>query len=489
VSVATRTWKNFLGGDWVDSSEGRVREIINPANEQIIAKVQESSAPDVDRAVSAAEAAAESWANESPARRSLALFELAQAIADQAEAFARIESENVGKPLAQAHLEMSDWAVDNIRFFAGAARSLSGLASGEYVPGYTSMIRREPFGVVARIVPWNYPLLTAVLGIAPALATGNVVIVKPDEKTPLTMLRLAELAQDLLPAGVLNVVTGTGESVGAEIVDHERIQLVSLVGDVETGKKVAAGAARTLKRVHLELGGKAPVIVFADADLDDAARAVQFAGFFNCGQECMAATRVLVEAAVYDEFVERLVARVEAMRIGDPSVDRDVTMGPLISEGQRQRVQGFLSRALGGQAQIAVGGEVVDRPGFFMEPTVVLNPAQDSEIVQREVFGPVVTIQPFANAGQAMTWANDVNYGLVSSVWTESIRTALEVVRRLRFGTVWVNDHLILPSELPIGGYGKSGYGKDLSVYALEGFTQIKHVSLRFSRPADADHF
>ena len=480
MAATIRKYKNLIGGEWVDAAQQGTREIINPATEEVIAEVPEGSRTDVARAVAAAENAFKTWSETTPAVRSEALLRMASAIEEHAEEFAELESRNVGKPYAQALLEISDWSVDNTRFFAAATRCITGLPAAEYVSGYTSMIRREPFGVVSRIVPWNYPLLTAILGIAPAIGAGNVVVVKPDEKTPLTLLLLAELLQEHLPPGVLNVVTGTGEEVGAGIVEHPGIRLVSLVGDVETGKKVAAAAAPSLKRVHLELGGKAPVLVFKDADLEEAARAVQFAGFFNCGQECMAATRVLAQDEVYDEFVAALASRVEKVRVGDPAQDGEIDIGPLISEEQRQRVQGFLERAVGAGASVVIGGEVPDRTGFFMQPAVITGAGQKSEIIQREVFGPVVTVQPFSEEREAIQLANDVKYGLVASVWTENVRRALRVVRELQFGTVWVNDHLILPSEMPIGGYGESGYGKDLSVYSVEGYTQIKQVSMRF---------
>jgi 1-pyrroline dehydrogenase len=365
-------------------------------------------------------------------------------------------------------------ASDNIRFFAGAARLLEGRAAGEYMRGYTSMIRREPVGIVGQIAPWNYPLMMAVWKIAPALAAGNVVVLKPSEQTPLTTLRMAQLAGEIFPAGVLNVITGDGEPVGAGIVRHPDVRMVSLTGDVATGKEVARAAADNLKRVHLELGGKAPVVVFDDADPAAVAEGIKIAGYWNSGQDCTAASRVMAGPAIYDKLLDELVPAVESLQVGDPATSDDVEMGPVISKSQQERVFGFLERA--SSAKVLTGGGSNGDRGFFVQPTVITEVGQEDEIVQKEVFGPVVTVQRFADDDQALAWANDVPYGLSASVWTRDIGRALNAARKLQFGTVWINDHIPLVSEMPHGGYKQSGYGKDLSVYSLEDYTQIKHV-------------
>ena len=397
-------------------------------------------------------------------------------IDENTEELAQIESQNVGKPLAVAIDEMPVCS-DNIRFFAGAARLLEGRSAGEYMRGYTSMIRREPIGVVGQVAPWNYPLMMAVWKFAPALAAGNTSVLKPSEQTPLSTLRFAQLAADAIPAGVLNIITGDGEPVGAGIVRHPDVRMVSLTGDVATGKEIARAAAETLKRVHLELGGKAPVIVFDDADPAQVAEAIKIGGYWNSGQDCTAASRVMAGPKVYDKLLEELVPAVESMKVGDPASGDDVEMGPVISKAQQDRVLGFLDRAEG--ATVLTGGGTNGDRGFFVKPTVVVDVDQTDEIVQKEVFGPVVTVQKFADDDQALAWANDVPYGLAASVFTRDVARALNAARKLEFGTVWINDHIPLVSEMPHGGYKQSGYGKDLSAYSLEDYTQIKHVMVK----------
>jgi 1-pyrroline dehydrogenase len=473
MSVTVQQFQNFVGGQWVDAAEGGTAEIINPATGETIAEVPQGTQADVDRAVEAAKKAWPEWRDATPAERAEALLKLADLIDEHTEELAELESRNVGKPLAAARDEMPVCA-DNIRFFAGAARILEGRSSGEYMSGYTSWVRREPIGVVGQIAPWNYPLMMAIWKFSPALAAGNTSVLKPSEQTPLSTLRLAQLAGDVIPAGVLNVITGDGEPVGAGIVRHPDVRLVSLTGDVATGKEVAKAASETLKRVHLELGGKAPVVVFDDANPAQVAEAIKIAGYWNSGQDCTAASRVMAGPKIYDKLLEELVPAVESIGVGDPADGEEIEMGPVISKAQQDRVLGFLDRAKG--AKLLTGGETNGDRGFFVKPTVVTDVGQTDEIVQREVFGPVVTVQRFADDDEAIEWANDVPYGLAASVFTRDIGRALNASRKLEFGTVWINDHIPLVSEMPHGGFKQSGYGKDLSMYSLEDYTQIKHV-------------
>jgi 1-pyrroline dehydrogenase len=476
MSVTVASYKNFVGGEWVDAAEGGIEKIVNPSTGEVIAEVPKGTEADVDRAVQAAKQAYPEWRESTPGERAEVLLELADVIDEHTDELAQIESQNVGKPLASAADEMPVCS-DNIRFFAGAARLLEGRSAGEYMRGYTSMIRREPIGVVGQIAPWNYPLMMAVWKFAPALAAGNTSVLKPSEQTPLSTLRFAQLAADVIPAGVLNVITGDGEPVGAGIVRHPDVRMVSLTGDVATGKEVARAAAETLKRVHLELGGKAPVIVFDDADPAQVAEAIKIGGYWNSGQDCTAASRVMAGPKIYDKLLEELVPAVESMKVGDPASGDDIDMGPVISQAQQDRVLGFLDRAKG--AKVLTGGGTNGDRGFFVKPTVVVDVDQTDEIVQKEVFGPVVTVQRFADDDQALAWANDVPYGLAASVFTRDVARALNAARKLEFGTVWINDHIPLVSEMPHGGYKQSGYGKDLSAYSLEDYTQVKHVMVK----------
>jgi betaine-aldehyde dehydrogenase/aminobutyraldehyde dehydrogenase len=480
VSVSVTQLKNYVGGEWVDAVEGGTMEVVNPATGETIAEVPRGTETDVERAVEAAKQALPEWLEKTPRDRMELLLKLADLIDEHAEELTQLESQNVGKPLSIARDEMP-FSADNLRFFAGAARTLEGKSAGEYVEGYTSLIRREPLGIVAGITPWNYPLMMVVWKLGPALAAGNVQILKPAEQTPLTTLRFAELAQEVLPPGVVQVLTGDGVPVGDALVKHPDIALVSLTGDVETGKTIARNAAATLKRVHLELGGKAPMVVLDDADPATVAEAIKIGGYWNSGQDCTASSRILVSEAIYDDVLAATVPVIEALKVGDPAEGEEIEMGPLISREQQERVLGFLERLDGGASVVTGGGTTGDR-GFFVKPTIVADVSQESEIVQREVFGPVVSVQRFASDDEAIGMANGVRYGLAASVFSQNLGRALNAARRLDFGTVWVNEHLFpLAAEMPHGGFKESGYGKDMSLYSMEEYTRIKHVAVKLA--------
>ncbi|MDW6065706.1 aminobutyraldehyde dehydrogenase [Streptomyces sp. FXJ1.4098] len=467
--------RHFVDGTFVEGSADRVIDVVDPCTESVIARIPEGTAEDIDRAVAAAVAAKGQWARLLPKERSELLHAIADRLAANAGLLSKLESANTGKPLAVSTDDVGQ-AVDTFRFMAGALRATTSMAAGDYAENHLSVILREPLGVIGVVTPWNYPLLMAAWKIAPILAAGNTLVIKPSEQTPLTTLKFAELVADLLPPGVLNVVNGYGAVVGARLAEHPDVNMIALTGSVASGRAVARAAADSLKRVHLELGGKAPVVIFPDADLAAAASSLRVAGFWNSGQECGAACRVLVHESVAAEFVEQLVSEVRELVVGEPLAGEDVEVGPMVSKAHFDRVTGYLERAKKDGVRVATGGGALDGPGYFVAPTVLADVPEGAEAAHEEIFGPVITVETFTDEDEAVRRANDVPLGLSASVWTENARRSHDIAARLDFGTVWVNSHLVLASEVPWGGFKGSGYGRDLSIYALDDYARTKHV-------------
>lgn len=470
--------RNFVGGEWIDYNRPPI-EVRGSATGEVIANIPDAGAEDIAKAVEAAQLGFDAMRRLTPSKRAGMLLDFADAIDADSAYLADLESRNTGRNREAALMEVAH-SSDTLRFFAGASRNLEGKAAGEYAEDRTSFIRRDPIGICGQITPWNYPMMMAALAVAPALAGGNATILKPSELTPLTSLRLAELAADIFPKGALNIVTGYGQSAGDALVRHNDIALVSLIGDVNTGKMITKNSADTLKRLHLELGGNAPVIVYEDADIEAVVEGLRVGTFWNAGQDCTAATRIMVQKDARDHFLDAYIDMVNGLKVGEPEV-AGVEMGPVISEAQRGRVLGFVERAAEAGAEIATGGSATGERGYFVEPTVVVDPAQNSEIVQREIFGPVATVQTFTDEVEALSWANDSDYGLTASVWSRDAGKLFRAARELSYGTVWLNDHFTMAAEMPHGGTKKSGHGKDQSMYSLEDYTMVKHVMLNIA--------